>query len=99
MIVFKSDRNVYGASEEVILILENNYEFQFPLMLSNSAPWKIFDLDIKEVFTLIALQAVNELRPGVVKYGCGIRKIIMGKMYYRSYIVLETINMDMIKFK
>jgi len=61
-IVFKTNKDVYGISEEVVIVLENNCDYT--LVLPNSAPWKLFDSNLKEVFKPIALQVISEIRPG-----------------------------------
>ena len=58
-IVFKTNKDVYGISEEVVIVLENNCDYT--LVLPNSAPWKLFDSNLKEVFKPIALQVISEM--------------------------------------
>lgn len=61
-VVFKTDKEVYEVSENVVLVLENNCDFV--LVLPNSAPWMITDASGRVVYSPIALQVITELGPG-----------------------------------
>ncbi|MEM3539335.1 MAG: hypothetical protein QXM29_06185 [Nitrososphaerales archaeon] len=96
-IVFKTDKDVYKISEPVILVLENNCDFV--LLLPNSAPWKIFDSGLKEVFTPITLQVISEVRPGNIRIWLWDQKNYNGMEVSPGiyYIVLETIDIGAVK--
>jgi len=61
-LIFKTSRNVYKMSEDVVLVLRNNCDYV--LILPNSAPWLITSIDDKIIYSPIALQVVTDVRPG-----------------------------------
>ncbi|MEM2262507.1 MAG: hypothetical protein QXK24_08665 [Ignisphaera sp.] len=92
-ITFKTNKDVYKISEKVILVLENNCDFT--LLLPNSAPWKVFDSNLNEVFAPIALQVITEVKPGSSRTWLWNQKSYNGAEVLPGiyYIVLETVNM------
>ncbi|MEM3104776.1 MAG: hypothetical protein QXD69_04660, partial [Candidatus Bathyarchaeia archaeon] len=61
-IVFRTSKDVYKMSEEVIIVLKNNCNYA--LVLPNSAPWVVTDADGRVVYSPIALQVIREVSPG-----------------------------------
>lgn len=61
-VVFKAEKDVYGASERVVLVLRN--ECDFPVTLPNTAPWVVLDSEGRLVFSPIAAQVLVEVGPG-----------------------------------
>jgi hypothetical protein len=64
-IMFRSNKDVYGRSEPVVLQLANNCGFN--IVLPNSAPWLIIDSSGEIVFSPIAIQVITILKTGEVK--------------------------------
>ncbi|MDW8022114.1 MAG: hypothetical protein RMI78_05765 [Nitrososphaerota archaeon] len=62
--IFKAAKDVYGMSEEVVLVLENNCDHV--LVLPNAAPWMITGVAGEVVFSPLAAQVITEIGPGDV---------------------------------
>lgn len=60
--IFKTNKDVYKMSENIILILINNCNYS--LILPNSAPWITVDVDGRIVNSPIALQVITYVEPG-----------------------------------
>lgn len=63
-IIFKTSKDVYKISEEVVLVLENRCDYI--LVLPNPAPWMILDAHGEIVYSPIAIQVITEVKTGDV---------------------------------
>lgn len=61
-ISFKSSKDAYMISEEVVLVFENNCDYT--LVLPNPAPWLITNVDGEIIYSPIVIQVIKEVRPG-----------------------------------
>lgn len=62
-VVFKTSKETYRTSEDVILILENKCEFT--LVLPNPAPWLIINESGEIIFSPITIQVIESVEPGL----------------------------------
>ncbi|MEN2973958.1 MAG: hypothetical protein ABDH32_00065 [Candidatus Caldarchaeales archaeon] len=63
-VVFRTSKDLYKISEEVVLILEN--DCSYTLTLPNPAPWSIIDVEGGIIYSPLAIQVIIDVKPGGV---------------------------------
>jgi len=91
-IVFSTTKDMFKVSEPVEFILVNNCKD--PVVLSNSAPWRIEGWEGEVVFKPISLQVLVELKPGEEMRWIWDQRDSGGKQVPtgRYYVVIDTFN-------
>ena len=86
------EKSVYERGEPIKIILKN--ECSHPILLKNSAPWKITKESGGEVYTPIALQVITEIKPNESKTWIWDQRDNSGKQVEPGayQVILETIN-------
>ena len=86
------EKRIYEQGEPIKIILKN--ECPHPILLKNSAPWKIVKESGGEVYTPIALQVITEIKPNESKTWVWNQRDNSGKQVEPGayQVILETIN-------
>lgn len=96
-VIFKPLKEVFISSEPVVFRVINNCEQS--IILPNSAPWKIYDSKMREIFTPVSLQVIIEIKPGEYREWAWDQRDNSGGRVAPDvyYILLETANLGVIK--